>query len=71
MNDMTLIEVEIVSNGRRVTLPATAAERLAKLGTVRLPEPRPDLRYQTQAKPLPLASTWVNGQFVPVKSIVH
>lgn len=69
-NDMVLIECEIVSTGRRVRLPLSAAERLAKIGAVRLPEPRPDLRY---AKPsaLPISSTWSDGRFNPGIGLIH
>ena len=69
-NDMVLTECEVVSTGRRVRLPLSAAERLAKIGAVRLPEPKPDLRYATPS-PLPLASTWVGGRFNPGIGLIH
>lgn len=61
---MIMVEVELVRTGQRVTLPMSGAEELAALGVVRLPEPKADERYR-QPAPLPLASTWRNGTFVP------
>lgn len=69
-NDMVLIEVEIVSTGRRVKLPLSAAERLARVGAVRLPDPKPDLRY-ARPSALPLESTWIGGKFNPGISLIH
>ena len=67
---MILIECEIVSTGNRVRLPLSEAERLARIGAVRLPEPRPDLRY-AKPSPLPIESTWIGGRFNPGISLIH
>ena len=68
--DMTLIEVEVVATGRRVRLPLSAAERLARVGAVILPDPQPDLRY-ARPSPLPLKSTWIGGRFNPGINLIH
>lgn len=70
MSDMTMIEVEVVASGKRVSLPLSAAERLARLGIVLLPEPRPDPRYAKPAA-LPISSTWVAGRFNPGINPIH
>lgn len=63
---MTLIECEVTSSpGATVWLPYETAMRLAALGSVRLPKPKPDERYRKPGA-LPLASTWQDGRFWPM-----
>lgn len=61
---MTLVECTVVANGVRVWLPFEQAQRLAALGAVRLPTPKPDLRYAAPSRQ-PLSATWRGGAFVP------
>lgn len=68
--DMVIVECTMRSNGERVRLPLAAAERLARLGVVLLPEPRPDLRYATPSA-LPIESTWIGGRFNPGIGLTH
>lgn len=69
-SDTTLVECEIVSTGNRVRLPLSAAERLARIGAVRLPDPRPDLRY-ARPSALPIESTWNGGRFNPGINLIY
>ena len=60
----TLVEVTIVESGAKAWLPLDIATRMAALGRVRLPQPRPDMRYAAPST-LPLKQTWQGGRFWP------
>ena len=60
----TMLQVEIVATGEKAWLPFDMAHRMAALGRVRLPAPRPDMRY-AHPSALPLRESWQGGRFWP------
>lgn len=62
----TIIECELIETGTKVSLPRDIAERWAALGRVRLPAPKPDMRYAAPSR-LPLPQTWQGGRFWPTR----
>lgn len=62
----TLIECEVVATGEKAWLPFDVAHHMAALGRVRLPAPKPDMRY-AQPSALPLSSSWQDGKFWPTR----
>jgi ABC-type amino acid transport substrate-binding protein len=61
-----LVEVEMVSTGRRVWLTPDLADQLVALGRVRhLVAPRPDANYAAPPGPPDLVDTWQGGRFLP------
>lgn len=69
-DDMGMVECVVVATGTTARLPMEQAMRLAALGRVRLPAPKPDPRYGPKPAPLPIRSTWADG-FSPGRPVTR